>query len=454
MNKLRSIPFSVSSGSGYSLKSNDSELINMFVHMEEAGSKTNHILMNTEGAELIAQVEYTIYGVYEFKNTIYVATEKALYEFEADSQTFRIVGVVDFDREVVFSDNGIDIMIVGGNGYAYTPSTGKIKNMNIEAGWYPANTVTYMDGYFIFNRTGTGQFFISKLYSTEIDPIDWASAESAPDDTVAVKVSNRQLWLFGERSIEVWYDSGDPDFPFTRISGAVTDIGLVNHQSLGKSRDNIFFVGNDFKVYITNGYTPVVVSTPAIEKKLDKCDSSLLTGFCFTNNGHWFYALHIDNKYTFVYDKDTAQWHKRVSCDTSRWFIDGTVNINNTNDLVGYSDKSFYGLSIHNLTEDGKPLRREAISLPINQGVNRFIVAEMQLDMETGLQNEAKVILQLSSDGGVTWSNNHLASTGTVGNERQRVRWLRLGQHRDCIVKVVITDPIPIRILGLYARFA
>jgi len=454
MNSLQSIPFSVSSSSGYSSKNNDAELINMFVHMEEAGSKSNHILMNTEGAEFILEAPYTIYGTYEFKDTLYIATEQALYEYLPVTQTLKDLGVISFDRNVVFSDNGIDIMIVGVNGYAYTPSTGVLKNMSSEAGWYPADTVTYMDGYFIFNRTGTGQFFISKLYSTELDPIDWASAESAPDDTLGVLVSNRQLWLFGERSIEVWYDSGDPDFPFTRISGAVTDIGLTSHNTLGKSRDNIFFVGNDFKVYVTNGYTPSVVSTPAVEKLLDKCDVSLLNGFCFTNNGHWFYVLQIDNKYTYVYDKDTAQWHRRKSCDTEKWLIDGTLNINYSNNLVGYSEKSFYNLSIHHLTEDNKPIRREAISLPINQGVNRFVLAEMQLDMETGFDIEAKVILQLSDDGSVTWSNNHLASTGKIGQNSQRVRWLRLGQHRDCIVKIVITDPIPVRILGLYARFA
>ena len=33
-----------------------------------------------------------------------------------------------------------------------------------QEGWYPSSMVTYMDGYFIFNRTGTGQFFISELF--------------------------------------------------------------------------------------------------------------------------------------------------------------------------------------------------------------------------------------------------------------------------------------------------
>jgi hypothetical protein len=58
-------------------------------------------------------------------------------------------------------------MIVGYNGYAYTPETETIEDMSTEEGWFPSDTVDFMDGYFIFNRAGTGQFFISKLYSTE-----------------------------------------------------------------------------------------------------------------------------------------------------------------------------------------------------------------------------------------------------------------------------------------------
>ncbi len=453
MNSMQTIPFVISSSKGYSEKNNNADLINLFVHAEEAGSKSNHILINTEGAELLAQVPHTIYGVYEFKDVIYVATSELIYVFDDVEQVFTpITGEVDFDRPVSISDNGIDIIFVAGNGYAYTPSTDTLKNMDTELGWYPADTVAYMDGYFIFNRSGTGQFFISKLYSTEIDPIDWASAESAPDDTLAVVVSNRQLWLFGEKSTEVWYDSGDADFPFTRINGAVTDVGLVNHQSVAKIRDNIFFVGNDFKVYVTNGYTPSPISTPAIEKLLDKSDSTLLNAFTFHNNGHWFYALDMDDDKTYVYDIDTAQWHRRMSCDTNNWFIDGTLNRNKSNNLVGYADQSFYLLSILIPTENGKPVRREAVSLPINNTVNRFILSEVQLDMEVGFDTEGQIILQTTNDGGVTYSNNNYASTGAIGQNRHRARWLRLGQYRDCSLKIVITDPIPIRILGLHAR--
>lgn len=452
MPQLTPIPFAISSGSAYSDKNNSSELLNMYVQIEEQGSKSNHVLLNTSGLELIASSKYTIYGIYEFLQKIYIATSDFLYE--VDGETLTKIGAVSFSKKVIFSDNGIDLMIVGENGYAYTPSTGTLKNMSTETGWFPSDTVAYMDGYFIFNRTGSGQFFISKLYSTEIDPIDWASGESAPDDTVGVVVTSRQLWIIGERTVEVWYDSGDPDFPFTRISGAVSDIGCANNQTLAKIKTSALFVGIDNKVYMTNGYIPQAISTPAIELKIINAERDDLQAFSYTENGAWFYVLHIGNQCTYVFDIDTAQWHKRKSSTIDKWKINGAINIYENGSALGYSDKDIHSLSINHLTENGDRIRREATTLPINKTVNRIRVHEAQLDMDGGFDIEAKVELEMSHDSGKTWRNKIEATTGAVGEYQRRVIWRRLGQTRDAIFRISITDAIPIRISGLWARIS
>ena len=459
MNNLQKIDFATGTDSGYSKKSNDSKVHNLFLHTDGTGSKSKTILMNTEGTKALFDLEYKIYGIYEFLGKIYIATDSALYVYNGDTRVFNepirysfdLIGYLSFSDEVVFADNGIDLIMVGGNGYAYSPDSGEIKDMREEEGWYPASTVAYMDGYFIFNRKGTGQFFISKLYSTELDAIDWATGESAPDDTVAVAVSNRQLWIIGEKTSEVWYDSGDPDFPFTRVSGAVNDIGMTNSNTLAKIRDSLLFVGNDFKVYATSGYKLEAISTPAIERLLLDCNIRLLNGFSYSGMGHWFYVLHIDNKISYVYDVNTGLWHTRGTQDKS-WFVNGAINLNQNNTVIGYSNSNIYEINIDFLTDDDNLIKREVVSLPINKGVNRFKLAEVQLDMEVSQEVQSEVALYVSSDGGRKWSNKNLAYVGEIGQSRQRVRWLRLGQHRDCILKIVIFEPITIRLLGLYAR--
>ena len=450
MEDLQQIPFSISVGKSYSPKNNNSDLVNLYVHIEESGAKENHILVNTSGIKELIKVDYPIKGIYEFKNTIYIATTERLYTFDILTNNLTEIGTVSFYEKVIFADNGKDIMIVGGNGYAYTPSTSTLKDMSTEDGWYPSTTVAFMDGYFIFNREGTGEFFISGLYSTKLNPIDWATAESAPDDTVGVIVASRQLWLIGKQSTEVWYDSGDADFPFTRVPGAVTDIGCPNSSTIARIRQSILFVGNDNKVYATNGYTPQIISTPAIEKRLIESDNLYQNAFTYTENGHWFYVLTINVNETYVFDQQTAQWHRRMSGEWSKWSVEGVLSLSDQN--IAFTGNAIHKIDINILTENGNRIRREAVSLPLNKTVNKIKIPAVQLDMETAEEQQASVILQSSKDGGITWSNNNYAYTGKIGERLKRVRWLRLGQFRDVIFKIVITDPISIRILGLWAR--
>ena len=149
----------------------NSDLLNLFVHIEEQGGKNNHIILNTAGTILVNdEAEYLILGLYEFKGKIYIATRQILYSYDVITEILTAIDLVDFSasEKVSFADNGIELVVVGNNGYYYNPETEDFGSMEQE-GWYPSTMVTYMDGYFIFNRTGTGQFFISELYSHLID---------------------------------------------------------------------------------------------------------------------------------------------------------------------------------------------------------------------------------------------------------------------------------------------
>ncbi len=463
---LQPIQFAIGIRSGYSIKSNRSDLINLYPHIEDNGSKTDMILLNTEGVQQISQdLPGRILGLYEFNGIIYIATQYELLYWDGSGFTSISEAVSFANTRVFISDNGTSVMFAGYNCYAYTPEGEIFEDMSIKPGWYPADTVTYLDGYFIFNRHGTGQFFISLLYSTDIDPLDWATGESAPDDTRAVMVAGRQLWIMGTRSTEVWYDSGDPLFPFTRISGAVTDVGIVAANTLGKIHTTILFVGSDYRVYMTNGYTPTPISTAAIELLIDTHDVAQFMAFTYHNNGHYFYVLHLDEDTTVVYDMMTGLWHRRISCVAEedpvvgggRWMIDGAINKYDDTIIYGYADRKFYNVSSDIYTEDGVKIRREAVSQPLNPTPNHVTIAEVQVDMEAGGYEDnpisnSQIWIQFSDDDGKTWGNRRISPIGKKGNYKNRARWQRIGQFRDCIAKVVITDPIPIRMLGLWVR--
>ena len=463
MNSLEPVPFAISTAKGNSPKNIGSEVTNLYVQMEEPGGKSNHILINSEGYDYISSSNYIIWGMYAYKGYMYIATSLLLYRSkitqtrEVNFTLLEYVGDIVVNQKVIFTDNGIDIMLVGKNGYAYNPETRVFKNMSVESGWYDSDMVTYMDGYFIFNRSGTGQFFISKLYSTELNPLDWATGESAPDDTVGVIVASRQLWVIGERSTEVWYDSGDELFPFTRISGAVTDIGCENYSTIATTLNSVFFVGNDLKVYMTVGYTPQVISTNAIEGMLENYVDRMISGFIYHIGGVWRYVLQIDENTTMSYDLTSGQWTRRSSVDLGRWNIRGAVNIYDTGRVFGYTFIEFNRLSMNLTKEAGEPIRRSLTSLPLNKGVNRFRLAEVQIDAETGLGREEEENdwwIETSTNGGRSWGTAHPAQLGDWGEDMTRIRWLRLGMFRDCTLRFSTYSKRAIRIISLFIRRA
>ena len=60
-------------------------------------------------------------------------------------------------------------------------------------------------------------------------------------------------------------------------------------------------------------------------------------------------------------------------------------------------------------------------------------------------------MLRWSDDGGHTWSNEHWASMGKIGEYGKRVIWRRLGMTtklRDRVYEVSGSDPVKIAIMG------
>lgn len=56
--------------------------------------------------------------------------------------------------------------------------------------------------------------------------------------------------------------------------------------------------------------------------------------------------------------------------------------------------------------------------------------------------SDPQAMLRWSDDGGFTWSNEHWASLGKQGAYRNRAVWRQLGESRDRVYEVSVTDPV------------
>jgi len=297
-----------------------------------------------------------------------------------------------------------------------------------------------------------GQWFISALYdSASIDPLQFAAAESNPDALVRVIVNNRDVLLFGKKTIEPWQDVGSFPFPFQRVTGALIQKGCLAPLSPALLNTSVFWLGDDHIVYKMDGYTPVRVSDFSQEEIIRSAPvASDAIGMTYSQNGHNFYVLTLPTAgYTLCFDDTTKRWHERrsgTSLDPVVWNV--TCIMTGWDDVyVGTSGGAVAQLDLDTATELGEPIRSAAVTPPFYNGL-RATSNTVELEMELGVGlpsgqgSDPQVMVRWSNDGTGSWSNIRIADIGRTGNRIDRAIVRRMGQYRQRSFEFSISDPV------------
>jgi hypothetical protein len=115
-----------------------------------------------------------------------------------------------------------------------------------------------------------GRFFWIDPGETTIDPLDFATAERAPDPVFAVVVFGDQFWLPGSNTTEVWYFTGNIDSPVLRLQGVTFDRGTWQGTAL-QIKESMIIVDSDGGVFkIAGGLKRITEGHPDIEERIRK----------------------------------------------------------------------------------------------------------------------------------------------------------------------------------------
>lgn len=111
-----------------------------------------------------------------------------------------------------------------------------------------------------------GRFFWIDPGETIIDPLDFATAERAPDPISGVVVFGDQFWLPGNSTTEVWYFSGNEESPVLRMQGVVFDRGAWEGTAV-QVKDSMVIVDTEGAVFQISGGLKRI-SRPDIEERI------------------------------------------------------------------------------------------------------------------------------------------------------------------------------------------
>lgn len=410
----------------------------------------------------------SVYGMQVMGENLYVVVGLTLYKI-SPTKTITNLGILGTTpAPVMMTENGNQVTILTESGISYyydnqTNIFGQITSGNYQS----ASSVATIDGYTAFSVIDSGQFFISALNDTTIySALDYAYAQAVSDNIVRLVVYNRQLYIFGTNSIEIWYDTGNLTFPLQRIDGILIQRGLGAKFSTATEVDGIYWLGEDKIIYRTKDYFPERISTYAIENEISNYETiEDAIAFIYTQVGHKFYCLTFPtaNK-TWVYDISTNLWHERGSLNSTqtqiqKWHCLYHANFNGDNIVNGIVNGKLCELDLNTYTEDGVPLISEAISCAQFDSYNYKFIDRLGLMMDFGVgvdgnsQGEnPKIMMNFSTDGGYTWSEENENSLGDIGQYPTELYWERLGKCRSMIFKIRISDPVKRTIIGGYLK--
>jgi len=454
---------------GASVNAADNRFVNIYPEIIPFGGKEPAYLIRSPGLRQLVQLPTgPVRGLWTFGDYAYAVSGTRLYKIDS-SWAYVDKGTVAGVDPVNMVDNGTQLFIAAGaNGYIYDSGTDAFAQIT-DPDFYGAVGVGFIDGYFVFNQPNSQKFWVTSLYGTSIDPLDFASAEGSPDNLVTLIVDHREIWLFGQNSVEVWYNAGLPDFPLARIQGAFNEIGCQAPYSVAKLDNGLFWLGKDARgngiVYRSKGYTGERISDHYVERQIQQYTTLAdAVAYTYQQDGHAFYVLNFPTaNTTWVYDVSTGVWHERAGWENNAFTRHrGQCQMNFADEIVigDYVAGTLYAydMTVYSEAETIQKWLRSWRALPTGQNdLKRTTQHSLQLDCEsgvglvTGQGSDPQVMLRWSDDGGHTWSNEHWKSMGQIGEYSRRVIWRRLGMTtklRDRVYEVSGTDPVKIAIMG------
>ena len=453
---------------GFSKNQNSQETVNMFLEVDLSEEDNKLTLYRVDGKiAFLTLPTAPIYGMSEFRGVLYVVAGAYLYKVLND-YSYTTIGAVDLDFDTTIAANNAG-QVCFNSGYknkAYVYDTVASTLTQItDPAFYGSPRVDYLDGYGVFVRPGTQQFYISALNDfTAFDALDFASDEADPDNLVTHIVDHQELILFGERVTTVWFDSGDATFPLARREGATMEVGCAAALSVAKMDNTVFFLGRTSHgtglVYKLNQYSPQIISNRGIEyliNSFERVDDAF--AYTYQKNGHSFYVL------TFPTANKTLVYDAAIQDNDLAWSVRETYGLGRDRascyafafgkHLVGdFVSGVLYELDENTHTDAGLPIVWSRTCAHIISDFKRIKHKEVVLNFETGVGLEdgtdPLVYLTYSDDGGHSYITPREASLGVIGQRKNRVMWARLGNSRDRVYKVFGSEPVKTVLMGGY----
>lgn len=424
-----------------------------------------YILQSFPGAKAFSPGNGPCRGAFVHRNMLYQVSGTNLYSISTAGARTSLGAITGAER-CIFDGFGTSLVVVS-NGTVYQwngSALSQISDGDLES----PNSCAQLNNQMLYDGTA-GRFCSSDAGdATSINSLNYATAESKADDTVRVFSYDQLAYIFGEETIEAWWNSGIGNPPFDRIEGGIIPVGLAALHSVASNDSGFYWLGDDKNVYFGKGSAYQRISTTPIANEIESLSVvSDAQGHCFTFQGMNFYEITFPNESrTFCYNESIGienGWFELSSDgDTGRYLASAHVFFNGKNYVTDYRNGNIYELDLSKFDEFGDEIIRIRDGINLHSGLagkpgkyvtlNRF-----ELMMETGVGGTDNanpiVMLSWSDDGGRTWSTEQWGTAGKSADFVWKVEWFGLGSFLNRIMRIRVSDKVFWSIFSAAADF-
>lgn len=411
----------------------------------------------------------SIRGLYELNGVLYAVTDATLYSITSNGVSTSLGTLLTSTGLVDIEDNTVQITVCdGAYGYAYNLTTGVFAQItDVDFPAVGVANFTYHDGYIIGVQNNSRKCVQSDLLdATSWNSLAFVNELTFPDNLVACKSDQLQLFLFGRKGSEVRFNAGGTPFAFDKVQNGAIQYGIRAKRTIQKLDNSIYWlasndVGEGLVVRL-EGYTPIVASDKPLNDLIasfgDVSDAFAYT----TKDGHsqlYNITFPTQNR-TFALDASTSRWFEKSSFGIGRDRANCSAYFNNKT-VVGdaFSGKIYYD-SPDYLDEDGGIIQRIRVAQHQRADNAMMFAYELIIDIESGVGTVSGqgasplATLEISKDGGHTWISYGTASMGVIGDYRKQLKW-RLGTRaRMFSFRLTMSDPVRCYIQGAWLRLS
>jgi len=438
--------------------------LNMYVAIDIQG-KNGKAFFTRPGLKEIKELAVTGRGraAHVFDNKVFVVIEDTIYSLDNSFNIVNIGTILTNTGYVGIEDNGSQLMFVDGKGgWVYEKDTSAFSK--ITSGGFFSNPidVTVLAQRFIVAQSNSSQWGISGINdATSWNTLDRAQITSYPDILVGLGRLKGLLYLFGNRSVEVWYESGQA-FPFSRESTQTLDYGCAAAGSISINFEYAIWLARtrtgQLSVVLTKGSDPITISNQALEQEFSIYeDYEDATSFMFKNDyGYIFYVINFtsDNR-SWMYCINTNMWSQVAYKDKDRWLPEAYFYYNDRHYVLPFNSSKILELSDQIYDDDGTSIKKMrevgVFSLPTYKN---HTLHEIRFDVKSGVglefgKDENPILmLEVSRDAGISYGNQLSQSMGKMGKRNTEVRFFNLGYSHLTTLRIENYNNIPFILLG------